>query len=129
MRPYQILDVFTDVPLEGNQVAIFTDGEGLDDSLMQRTARELNLSETVFMLAPPDGADARVRIFTPSLEMPFAGHPVLGTAFVVGERLGADTVGLQTAAGLISVKLARDGERIVSGEMEQPITTWEECGR
>jgi trans-2,3-dihydro-3-hydroxyanthranilate isomerase len=129
MRPYQILDVFTDVPLEGNQVAIFTDGEGLDDSLMQRTARELNLSETVFMLAPPDGADARVRIFTPSSELPFAGHPVLGTAFVVGERLGADTVGLQTAAGLISVKLARDGERIVSGEMEQPIPTWEEWGR
>jgi trans-2,3-dihydro-3-hydroxyanthranilate isomerase len=129
MRPYQILDVFTDVPLEGNQVAIFTDGEGLDDSLMQRTARELNLSETVFMLAPPDGADARVRIFTPSLEMPFAGHPVLGTAFVVGQRLGAETVRLQTGAGLVSIKLTREGERIASGEMEQPIPTWEEWGR
>jgi trans-2,3-dihydro-3-hydroxyanthranilate isomerase len=129
MRAYTILDVFTDVPLEGNQVAVFADGEGLDDALMQRVARELNLSETVFLLAPPDGADARVRIFTPTIEMPFAGHPVLGTAFVVGLRLRADTVRLQTAAGLVSVKLIRDGERIVSGEMEQPIPTWEAWGR
>jgi trans-2,3-dihydro-3-hydroxyanthranilate isomerase len=128
MRRYQILDVFTDAPLDGNQVAVFTDGEGLDGSLMQRAARELNLSETVFLLPPPDGADAQARIFTPATEMPFAGHPVLGTAFVLGERLGADTVRLQTGAGLVSIKLTREDGRIVSGEMEQPIPTWEEWG-
>jgi trans-2,3-dihydro-3-hydroxyanthranilate isomerase len=125
MRAYQILDVFTDVPLQGNQVAVFTEGEGLDGSLMQRAARELNLSETVFVLPPAEGADALVRIFTPTTEMPFAGHPVLGTAFVVGQLRGLDTVRLQTGAGLVSIDLARDGGRIVSGEMEQPIPTWE----
>jgi trans-2,3-dihydro-3-hydroxyanthranilate isomerase len=129
MRSYRILDVFTDIPLEGNQVAVFTDGAGLEDSRMQRAARELNLSETVFLLPPPDGADAHARIFTPTTEMPFAGHPVLGTAFVLGESLGTDTVRLQTGAGLISIELTRDGERIVSGEMEQPIPTWEEFDR
>jgi trans-2,3-dihydro-3-hydroxyanthranilate isomerase len=129
MHSYQVLDVFTDVPLEGNQVAVFDDGEGLEDSLMQRAARELNLSETVFLLTPPEGADARVRIFTPATEMPFAGHPVLGTAFVLGERLGTDAVRLQTGAGLVSIKLTREGERIASGEMEQPIPTWEEFDR
>jgi trans-2,3-dihydro-3-hydroxyanthranilate isomerase len=129
MRAYQVLDVFTDVPLEGNQVAVFTDGEGLDSSVMQRAARELNLSETVFVLPPDAGADAVVRIFTPTTEMPFAGHPVLGTAFVLGQLLGLDTVRLQTGAGLVSIKLASDGGRIVSGEMEQPIPTWEEFDR
>ncbi|MBV9465402.1 MAG: PhzF family phenazine biosynthesis protein, partial [Solirubrobacterales bacterium] len=88
MREYVIADVFTDVPLQGNPVAVFTDGTGLSGALMQRLARELNLSETVFLLPPSDGgADARVRIFTPATELPFAGHPVLGTAFVVGGRL------------------------------------------
>jgi trans-2,3-dihydro-3-hydroxyanthranilate isomerase len=129
VRAYQILDVFTDVPLEGNQVAVFTDGEGLDGSLMQRAARELNLSETVFLLPAPNGADAHARIFTPTTEMPFAGHPVLGTAFVLGDRLGTDTVRLQTGAGVISIELTRDDGRIVSGEMEQPIPTWEEFDR
>ena len=130
MRAYQVLDVFTEIPLEGNQVAVFTDGEGLDGSLMQRAARELNLSETVFLLpAAGCGADAHARIFTPTTEMPFAGHPVLGTAFVLGESLGTDTVRLQTGAGLVSIKLTRDGGRIVSGEMEQPIPTWEEWDR
>jgi trans-2,3-dihydro-3-hydroxyanthranilate isomerase len=129
MHSYQVLDVFTATPLEGNQVAVFDDGLGLDGSLMQRAARELNLSETVFLLPPPDGADAAVRIFTPATEMPFAGHPVLGTAFVLGERLGVDTVRLKTGAGLVSIELTREGDRIVSGEMEQPIPTWEPWDR
>jgi trans-2,3-dihydro-3-hydroxyanthranilate isomerase len=125
MRAYVIVDVFTDVALEGNPVAVFTDGAGLDAATMQRTARELNLSETVFVLGPEDGADARVRIFTPTTELPFAGHPVLGTAFVLGERDRAKEVRLLTGSGVVKVSLSRDDERVVHGEMEQPIPTWE----
>ena len=129
MREYVIADVFTDVALEGNPVAVFTDGTGLSAETMQRTARELNLSETVFVLGPEDGADARVRIFTPATELPFAGHPVLGTAFVLGERDGGDMIGLLTGSGLVKVKLQREGEQVRHGEMEQPIPTWEPFDR
>lgn len=134
MYRYVIADVFTDVPLEGNQVAVFTDATGLDERQMQRTAREMNLSETVFVLSgestdvggPEDaGADAAIRIFTPATELPFAGHPVLGTAFVLGTEIGGDVMRLRTPAATVPVTLARDGGRIVFGEMEQPIPTWE----
>jgi trans-2,3-dihydro-3-hydroxyanthranilate isomerase len=127
MHRYTILDVFTDTPLTGNPVAVFADGSGLDGEVMQRTARELNLSETVFMLPPEDPgmADARVRIFTPGTELPFAGHPVLGTAFVVAEELGVDSVRLQTGAGVVPVVLTREDDRIVYGEMDQPVPTVE----
>jgi trans-2,3-dihydro-3-hydroxyanthranilate isomerase len=119
---YVIADVFTSVPLQGNQLAIFTDGEGLDDSLMQRTARELNLSETVFVLPAHEAAnDAAVRIFTPGAELPFAGHPVLGTAFVLGAGRGLSAVRLETGAGVIPIALTREEEQITFGEMEQPI--------
>jgi trans-2,3-dihydro-3-hydroxyanthranilate isomerase len=125
MRPYVIVDVFTDVALEGNPVAVFTDAAGLSAETMQRAARELSLSETVFVLAAEDDADAHVRIFTPATELPFAGHPVLGTAFVLGQRDGLDTVRLLTGSGLVRITLTRDGERVVHGEMEQPIPTYE----
>lgn len=126
MRAYVIADVFTDVPLEGNQLAVFTQAEGLGDELMQRAARELNLSETVFVFAPDgDTADARIRIFTPAVELPFAGHPVLGTAFVLGERERLAHVRLQTGSGLVEVALERIDGRIAYGEMVQPIPTWE----
>jgi trans-2,3-dihydro-3-hydroxyanthranilate isomerase len=123
---YAIVDVFTDVPLEGNAVAVFIGGSRLDSEAMQRAARELNLSETVFVLPPEDqeggsGGDARIRIFTPSTELPFAGHPVLGTAFVVGERLAADIVRLQTDAGLFRITLQRERGLVVFGEMEQQV--------
>ena len=123
MHSYTVLDVFTDVPLTGNSVAVFADGSDLDGELMQRVAREMNLSETVFLLEPEDtaSADARVRIFTPGTELPFAGHPVLGTAFVVGEKLGAPTVRLQTGAGVVPIALRREHGRIVYGEMDQPL--------
>lgn len=140
IREYVVLDVFTDVPLQGNQLAVFTDGSALGGHVMQRAARELSLSETVFVLAPGDGADnagvpgaraaarlpgagadARIRIFTPAIELPFAGHPVLGAAFVVGESTGSSVVRLQTGAGVIPVELTREDGRIVAGEMEQPI--------
>lgn len=124
MRGYVVADVFTDRPLQGNPVAVFEDAQGLDADLMQRAARELNLSETVFLLPSDDHSDARVRIFTPALELPFAGHPVLGTAFVLGERLGLDTVRLSTQAGVVVVELAREDGRVVFGEMSQPVPTW-----
>src|SRR5205085_732079 len=100
--------------------------EGLGTELMQRTARELNLSETVFLL-PGEGSDehARARIFTPTAELPFAGHPVLGTAFILAERLGVDAVRLATGAGPIAVTLRREAGTPVFGEMEQPIPSWE----
>lgn len=131
MRAYAIVDVFTKVPLEGNAAAVFTDGEGLSDELMQRTARELNLSETVFVLGADvgDDADARARIFTPTVELPFAGHPVLGTAFVLGSDRDLDTVRLRTGAGLVPVALRRADGAIVYGEMEQPIPTWKRFDR
>jgi trans-2,3-dihydro-3-hydroxyanthranilate isomerase len=124
MRRYSIADVFTDVPLQGNQVAVFTDGSGLDAEVMQRAAREMNLSETVFLLPPEDRRQAhlRVRIFTPATELPFAGHPVLGAAFVVGRSMGTSVVRLETGLGVVPVTLARaDGGPPTYGEMEQPI--------
>src|SRR5215468_12168847 len=85
--PYVLVDVFTSVPLEGNQLAVFPDARGLNDQQMQAIARETNLSETTFIF-PGDAATesergVRVRIFTPQEELPFAGHPTLGTAMVL----------------------------------------------
>jgi trans-2,3-dihydro-3-hydroxyanthranilate isomerase len=118
-REYVIADVFTDTPLEGNALAVFTDARGLDDSAMARIARETNLSETVFVLPPRERGDAWIRIFTPGAELPFAGHPVLGTAFVLaGER---DAVALETGRGVIDVTLERAGGTVVFGRMDQPI--------
>jgi trans-2,3-dihydro-3-hydroxyanthranilate isomerase len=121
MHRYSVLDVFTSVPLEGNPVAVFDEGSGLEGELMQRVARELNLSETVFLLPPEGPADARVRIFTPGVELPFAGHPILGTAFLVAGRTGRTAVRLETGAGVVPVALRRDGELLSYGEMDQPI--------
>ena len=121
MYDYVVLDVFTDRPLEGNPLAVFLDARGVPDATMQRAARELNLSETVFLLDADDGADAHARIFTPASELPFAGHPVLGAAFVVGARTGAPSVTLRTGAGLVPVTLERQGGEIVFGQMAQPI--------
>jgi len=120
-RRYLVADVFTATPLEGNQLGVFPDGRGLDDDLMQRAARELNLSETVFFLPPARHGDVRVRIFTKASELPFAGHPVLGSAFVLGQVMGAARVVLETGAGPVPVELERDGDRITFGRMEQPI--------
>jgi len=121
LRRYTIADVFTDVPLQGNQVAVFTDATGLSAETMQRAAREMNLSETVFVLRSSEpGAHLRVRIFTPATELPFAGHPVLGTAFVVGRAMGSNVVRLETGLGVVPVTLSRDdGGPPYYGEMEQ----------
>ena len=122
---YVVADVFTDVPLTGNQLAVFTDGRDVDDQTMQKLAREMNFSETVFVLPPEAGGHARIRIFTPAVELPFAGHPVLGSAFVLGMPLQLDEIHLETGAGIIPVALEREGASIVFGRMRQPIPNWE----
>jgi trans-2,3-dihydro-3-hydroxyanthranilate isomerase len=120
-RRYVIADVFTAAPLEGNQLAVFPDGRGLGADVMQRTARELNLSETVFFLPAENAGDVRLRIFTPASELTFAGHPVLGSAFVLGETLGTSALTLETGDGPVPVELEREHGRIAFGWMEQPI--------
>jgi trans-2,3-dihydro-3-hydroxyanthranilate isomerase len=121
---YVVVDVFAAAPLEGNQLAVFTDARGLTDEQMQRLARELNFSETVFVLPSQAGCDARVRIFTPGSELPFAGHPVLGSASVIGSALGRDAVTLETGLGPIPVQLRGDGGRVISGTMRQRNPSW-----
>lgn len=124
-HPYVVCDVFTDRPLEGNQLAVYLDGQPLSSEDMQRIAREMDIPETVFLLPAAQGGDVAMRIFTPHGELPFAGHPVLGTAFVVGDALGRDHVTLETGAGPIPIRLERDGVRVVFGRMRQPVPTWE----
>jgi trans-2,3-dihydro-3-hydroxyanthranilate isomerase len=128
MYPYVIADVFTGTPLEGNPLAVFAPADGLAPELMQRVAREMNLSETVFVLAPAEGGDARLRIFTPAAELPFAGHPVLGAAFVLCGQRGLDAAELETGAGVVRVEFAGGGPGRwpgLPGRMRQPVPTWE----
>ena len=117
--PFVQVDVFTSVPLEGNQLAVFTDGSGLSDAEMQALAKETNFSETTFIL-PRDAATerergVRVRIFTTNEELPFAGHPTLGTAMVLRNNAlrgngGAEEIALDLNLGRIPVRFStRDG--------------------
>jgi trans-2,3-dihydro-3-hydroxyanthranilate isomerase len=122
---YVICDVFTDRPLAGNQLAVFTDARGLDDARMQALAREMNFSETVFVLPPDAEGHARIRIFTPSTELPFAGHPTLGTAFVLAGPMQLPEIHLETGSGIVPVRLEREGPRIVFGWMSQPLPSVE----
>jgi trans-2,3-dihydro-3-hydroxyanthranilate isomerase len=123
---YVVIDVFTDTALQGNQLAVFTDARDLTSEEMQALAREMSFSETTFVLpATVDGADARIRIFTPSNELPFAGHPTLGAAFVLGAPLQRIVIRLETGSGIVPVELQREGPRIVFGWMEQPLPLWE----
>lgn len=105
---YRILNVFArEGRLTGNPLAVFEDAQGLDDVTMQALGRQFNLSETTFIL-PSTKATARVRIFTPAYEMPFAGHPTLGTAHVVRALKGGDSVTLEMTAGVIPVTAQGD---------------------
>jgi trans-2,3-dihydro-3-hydroxyanthranilate isomerase len=123
---YVFADVFTDTPLQGNQLAVFTDARGLDDETMQALALEIGFSETVFVLPAEDGGTARIRIFNPVEEMRFAGHPVLGAAFVLGGPLQLGVIALETGVGLIPVTLERDESgRIVFGRMQQQVPSVE----
>jgi trans-2,3-dihydro-3-hydroxyanthranilate isomerase len=126
---YVVLDVFTDTPLEGNALAVFPDAAQVPAVAMQRIARELNLSETVFVLPAQAGAEARMRIFTPAAELAFAGHPVLGTAILLGSELGREHVTLEMAAGLVPVALRGGEGRAAYGSMHQPIPSWEVFGQ
>jgi trans-2,3-dihydro-3-hydroxyanthranilate isomerase len=121
---YVLVDVFTDTPLAGNQLAVFTDARGLDDATMQALALELGFSETVFVLPPREGGHAWIRIFTEVSEIPFAGHPTLGTAFVLAAPLQLGVIELECGAGTVPVVLERDESgRIVFGRMTQPVPT------
>jgi trans-2,3-dihydro-3-hydroxyanthranilate isomerase len=121
---YVVTDVFTDTPLTGNQLAVFTDGRGVDDKTMQALAREMAFSETVFVLPPEADGHARIRIFTPLSELPFAGHPTLGSAFVLAQPLQLVEIRLEMGVGTIPVRLEREGARIIFGWMTQPVPRW-----
>jgi PhzF family phenazine biosynthesis protein len=110
MNPFafRVVNVFAEAPLAGNPLAVVEDARALDDATMQALALQFNLSETTFVL-PSARATARVRIFTPTFEMPFAGHPTLGTAHVVRQASGAgDAVSLEMLAGVIPVSAVGD---------------------
>jgi len=115
---YRLVDVFTDKAFGGNPLAVFREPGKLDTAAMQVIAKELHLSETTFVLPPKAAADHRVRIFTPEAEMPFAGHPTIGTAFVLAD--GKDgAMRLEEGVGVISVTL-----RVGLVQMEQPLPTF-----
>jgi PhzF family phenazine biosynthesis protein len=108
-RTFQQVDVFTSEPYAGNPVAVVLDGEGLDTEAMQRFARWTNLSETTFLFPPTaEGADYRLRIFTPTKELPFAGHPTLGSCHAwlatLGSADGRDRITQECEAGLIEIR-------------------------
>lgn len=127
-RPFAQIDVFTDTPGYGNPVAVVLDGSGLDDAAMQRFARWTNLSETTFVLPPTHpGADYRLRIFTPGGELPFAGHPTLGSChawLAAGGRPKGAQVVQESAIGLVSI--ARDGQRLAFAAPPSTATAIEE---
>src|ERR671937_2345606 len=105
---YTVVDVFTDKALAGNQLAVFTDATDIPEELLQPLAREMAFSETVFVYRPEADGHVRIRIFTPTLELPFAGHPILGTAFVLGGSLQLGGIRLEEGAGVVPVVLERD---------------------
>jgi trans-2,3-dihydro-3-hydroxyanthranilate isomerase len=120
---YVVADVFTDTPLAGNGLAVFTDARELPEERLQPLARELNLSETVFVYPAEQGGHAKIRIFTPATEVKFAGHPTLGTAYVLAGPLQLEEIRLETGVGMIPVRLEREGARIVFGWMTQVVPT------
>src|SRR5215217_317420 len=128
MRSYRLIhvDVFTRTRFGGNQLAVFPEAEGLSDDEMQAIAREMNFSESTFVLPPTDPtADAQVRIFTPGRELPFAGHPVVGTAFVLARERRKTDLRLELKIGRLAGR-ADPGAGTVGGpRMEQPLATFE----
>ena len=119
---FVVADVFTSTPLAGNQLAVFTDARRLDDRTMQALALEIGFSETVFVLPAAADGTARIRIFNPRHEMPFAGHPTLGAALVLAAPLQLGVVRLETGVGTVPVLIERDESgRVVFGRMTQPV--------
>jgi PhzF family phenazine biosynthesis protein len=131
-RPLRLVDVFTTEPYRGNPVAVVLDGAGVDTEEMQRFAHWMNLSETTFVLAPEDpSADYRLRIFTPVAELPFAGHPTLGSAHAWLEAGGTpkagDVIVQECGVGLVTLRRTPDGlafaapPRVRTGPVEEPL--------
>jgi trans-2,3-dihydro-3-hydroxyanthranilate isomerase len=122
--PFVIANVFAETHFGGNQLAVFTDARGLSDREMQSIAKQMNLSETTFVLPPRDPAKAaKVRIFTPEAELPFAGHPTVGTAAVLGQRgLGAGRYILEEGIGDVDVNVELRGDRVAARfRIDRPI--------
>ena len=126
-KNFVIADVFTSQRFGGNQLAVYTDSRGLNAAMMQDIAREMNYSETTFLLPPEQGGDYRVRIFTPRSELPFAGHPLVGSAFViVAERMKewsepVTVLQLETGVGLIRVEVETKQGQAGHATMTQPL--------
>ncbi len=126
-RRYAIYDVFTSTPLEGNPLAVVFDADGLNDARMQAIALEFNLSETVFLLPPKNSVHvAAVRIFTPQFELPFAGHPTVGSAIAIAERPDSNHAGSDGALLVLEEKIGdlrcvvSRGERASFAELDLP---------
>ena len=126
-KRFVIADVFTEDRFGGNQLAVFVDGSGLDSATMQDIAREMNYSETTFLLPPEQEGDFRVRIFTPVRELPFAGHPLVGSGYViVAERMKPwteplTTVTLETGVGPLRIEVQTEGTQLGRSTMTQPL--------
>ena len=122
---YLTVDVFTSARFGGNPLAVFPDARGIDDATMQALAAELNYSETTFVLPPEDPANtARVRIFNRTAEMPFAGHPNVGTAFALARlgRVAETAIRFEEVSGIVEVRLAKEGGKVVGAEIDAPQT-------
>lgn len=126
---FSTVDVFTDRPFGGNPLAVVTNAQGLSTERMQAIAAEFNLAETTFVLPPKDPAHtAEVRIFTPKAEMPFAGHPNVGTAFVLaragtsyGRPVTGDRLVFEEKAGLVNMDIRREGGAVVATRLAAPV--------
>ena len=120
---YLTVDVFTATRFGGNPLAVFPDARGIDDDTMQALAAELNYSETTFVLPPEDPANsARVRIFNRTAEMPFAGHPNVGTAFVLARlgRIAETAIRFEEVSGIVEVRLVKEGGEVAGAEIDAP---------
>ncbi|MGA9761747.1 MAG: PhzF family phenazine biosynthesis protein [Gaiellaceae bacterium] len=127
---YVVVDVFSERPLAGNQLAVFTNAQPIPERLLQPLAKEIGFSETVFCYPAEAEGHVRIRIFTPASEIPFAGHPTLGTAFVLAAPMQLGSIGLETGSGLVTVELERGGSgKIVFGRMSQPLPRIEPFAR
>jgi trans-2,3-dihydro-3-hydroxyanthranilate isomerase len=126
---YVVCDVFTNEALAGNQLAVFTDARGIPEEQLQPLAKEMNYSETTFVYPPRADGHVWMRIFTPAAEIPFAGHPTLGTAFVLAGPLQLLEIRIETGSGTVPVRVEREGARIVFGRMDQPVPTVEPFDR
>jgi DNA gyrase subunit A len=120
---FVVADVFTDVPLAGNQLAVFTDAREIPEERLQPLAREINFSETVYVYPAAGDGHALMRIFTPSGELPFAGHPILGTAVVLAGPLQLEEIRLETGRGIVQVRARAVIETTKKGDKQQIVVT------